>query len=234
MYRHYKARKKFYTELAKLLVLISTFAGTVTLNTQYILQDCKRPQALLVLASQLFLASPPALFAIYGALSNFNNHSEVHGQLKLFIIVQFGLVTIMIIGGFICINVSILYFGAKWTGPAGLALTGTVFLTVIAAGWANREFPNQRRALPSETHLGITALPDYKDCSECGTCSHGIPDFPLYNTHNWNNKPNNNNFTRATIYLSVAVCLEGLALVAVFIMGIIQVVKANGKCCNGL
>jgi hypothetical protein len=58
--------KKFYTDMAGVLIPLATFAGGLTLATQFII-PCpgSRLEALLQMASQLFLATPIVLLAIY-------------------------------------------------------------------------------------------------------------------------------------------------------------------------
>jgi hypothetical protein len=58
--------KKFYTDMAAVLIPLATFAGGLTLATQFII-GCpgSRLEALLAMASQLFLAVPLVLLSIY-------------------------------------------------------------------------------------------------------------------------------------------------------------------------
>ncbi|KAJ5175081.1 uncharacterized protein N7482_000958 [Penicillium canariense] len=130
-------RKRIYTDLATVLILLSTFAGAVTLQTQFTLPDtCNgaRARALVAYASQFFLASPIAIFAIFMSLHGYEENDIIEAGRHEFIQCQFGLTGIMIIAGFLLLNITTLYTGGNYLGPAGIALTGIFILATVAWG----------------------------------------------------------------------------------------------------
>jgi len=70
--------KKFYTDMASILIPLAIFAGGITLATQFIIQcPNTRLQALLALASQLFLATPLALLPVYLVLYGLKDEDSI-------------------------------------------------------------------------------------------------------------------------------------------------------------
>lgn len=68
-----KPNKKSYTDLSTVLILLSTFAGAVTLQTQFALpESCNgsRVRTLIAFSSQFFLMCPISVFSIFVALHN--------------------------------------------------------------------------------------------------------------------------------------------------------------------
>ena len=70
--------KKFYTDMASILIPLAIFAGGMTLATQFIIQyPNTRLQALLALASQLFLATPLTLLPVYLVLYDLKDEDSI-------------------------------------------------------------------------------------------------------------------------------------------------------------
>src|SRR5688572_10811704 len=108
--------KKSYLDLANVLILVSTFAGAVTLQAQFSLpEDCNgsRVRTLLAFASQFFLIGPIAVSSVYVALHN-RQDGTVESGTHAFVQVQFGLIGVMIITGILLLNISIQYAGAAY------------------------------------------------------------------------------------------------------------------------
>ncbi|KAJ5761839.1 uncharacterized protein N7511_005221 [Penicillium nucicola] len=132
-----KPRKRFYTDLATVLILLSTFAGAVTLQTQFALPDTcngSRARALVAYSSQFFLTSPIAVFAIFMCLHGYDDDQIIEAGRHEFIQCQFGLTGIMIIAGFLLLDIATLFTGANYLGPAGTALMGVFVLGTVAWG----------------------------------------------------------------------------------------------------
>jgi hypothetical protein len=162
-FRYKYPKKKFYTDLASVLFLTSTFTGTVTLGTQFILpKKCEGSdvQALLIFASQFFLASPIGLVTIYIALHGYSDNISVRGYRHNLIISQFILVGFVQCIGYLSISIAILRFGGNLIGPGGLLTIGTFIITMICWGGGWR--------------FGVE-VPSKKICHECGDCEH-LPD----------------------------------------------------------
>ncbi|KAL6897470.1 hypothetical protein GGI43DRAFT_409187 [Trichoderma evansii] len=224
MFRYDLPRKKGLTDFAAVLILLSTFAGTITLSTQFALTDCKgtRVQALLILASQFFLASPFALLAVYLFLHRFPDGCVVDGYLRGCVIAQICLAGFMIGTGFVSLSVSILYFGANWTGPAGIAMTGSIVLVLAYSAFDNLCcYKNRRKRGNTGAH---------QICEECGECGHGrqLPGphpkwSKTYACCAWD-----------ACDLWAFFMLEYAAAISLLVFGIIQVRKAPATPCNKL
>ncbi|KAJ6089298.1 hypothetical protein N7467_004514 [Penicillium canescens] len=126
-----KPRKRFYTDL------LSTFAGTVTLQTQFALPDTcngSRASALVACSSQFFLTSPIAIFAIFVCLHGYDEDQIIEAARHKFLHCHFGLTGIMIIAGDLLLDIATLFTGVNYLGPAGTALMGIFVLGTVAWG----------------------------------------------------------------------------------------------------
>lgn len=130
-------RKRFYSDLAQVLILLSTFAGAVTLQTQFALPDTcngSRARTLVAFSSQFFLTSPIAVFAIFMSLHGYDENDLIETGRHEFIQCQFALTGIMIIAGFLLLNIATIYTGGNYLCPSGTALMGLFILATVAWG----------------------------------------------------------------------------------------------------
>lgn len=126
--------RKDYTDMASVLIALSTFAGGFTIATRFI-AECPRTrvQALLAIASQLFLGTPLCLSTIYLYLYDLKENSKVNyrSRLHALIVVQFAVSGLMLSTAFILLGVAI--FAAevdgKIIGTMGIVLLG-IFLII--------------------------------------------------------------------------------------------------------
>ncbi|KAL2863282.1 uncharacterized protein BJX67DRAFT_384897 [Aspergillus lucknowensis] len=129
-----KPNKKSYTDLSTVLILLSTFAGAVTLQTQFSLPetcDGSRVRTLMAFASQFFLMCPISVFSIFVALHNRPDTAVIETGKHQFLQVQFAITGVMIVTGFLLLNVAVQYAGGQLLGSAGLALTATFILVTV-------------------------------------------------------------------------------------------------------
>lgn len=213
-FRYKYPKKKFYTDLASILFITSTFTGTVTLGTQFILIDkCQGSpvQALLIFSSQFFLASPVALVTIYVALHGYSDNTSIRGYRHNLIICQLLLVGSMQCTGYLSLSVAILYFGGNFIGPGGIVTIATLIITLACWCYCWR--------------FG-TEIPSKKICQECGECEH-VEEVDAAVAHF---QPNPTRHVRRWI-LALYIChaLECGCAIALLILGIIQVTKSPHK-----
>jgi hypothetical protein len=152
--RPVKATKKSYVDLANVLIILSTFAGAVTLQTQFALpEDCNgsRVRALVAFSSQFFLMCPIAASSIYVALHNRPDGAEIETGQHGFLQVQFGLIGIMIVAGFMLLNVALHYAGARFLGSGGLVLS-VVFILATATYSAEDHLSQPKETAPTTLH----------------------------------------------------------------------------------
>ncbi|CAH0024607.1 unnamed protein product [Clonostachys rhizophaga] len=121
--------KKSYLELANVLILLSTFAGAFALPEAC---NASRVPAFIAFASQFFLMCPIAASSIYVALHNRPDGQVVETGKHAFIQIQFGLIGVMIIVGFLLLNIALHFAGGRYLGSAGLGLSA-VFILATAA-----------------------------------------------------------------------------------------------------
>lgn len=128
---HYRA-KKFYTEIAGVAAPLATFAGGLTIATQFII-TCpeSRLEALLALASQFFLASALGLFLIYILLYGLDEDDHIQDQRRYLVFSQLLLVAIFMCVAFILLAVAIMVAGQRDVGISGIALMGTIVASFI-------------------------------------------------------------------------------------------------------
>lgn len=130
-----KPNKKSYTDLSTVLILLSTFAGAVTLQTQFALpESCNgsRVRTLMAFASQFFLMCPISVFSIFVALHNRDDGVIIETGKHEFLQFQFAVTGFMIVVGFLLLNVAVQYAGGYYVGSAGLALTATFVLMAVS------------------------------------------------------------------------------------------------------
>ncbi|KAE8412387.1 hypothetical protein BDV36DRAFT_300956 [Aspergillus pseudocaelatus] len=127
--------KKFYTEVAGVAAPLATFAGGLTLATQFII-TCpdSRLEALLSLASQFFLASALGLFLIYMLLYGFEENVHIKNHRRKLVFTQLFLVAIFMCIAFILLAVAIMVAGRTDVGTLGIILMG-----IIVANFATIE-----------------------------------------------------------------------------------------------
>lgn len=137
--------KKFYTDMVGVVAPLATFAGGLTLATQFIIQcPDSRLQALLALASQLFLASPLGCLLIYVLLYGFDDKENIKGQRRSFVIAQFFIVALFLLTAFVILSVAIMVAGNTGVGINGIILLGLVIVGCVLAGmgiWTTGTLP---------------------------------------------------------------------------------------------
>jgi len=102
--------KKFYTDMASILIPLAIFAGGITLATQFIIQcPNTRLQALLALASQLFLATPLSLLPVYLVLYGLKDEDSIsyESQRHAFVCTQFVISGILLSAAFVLLGTAI-------------------------------------------------------------------------------------------------------------------------------
>ncbi|GES61472.1 hypothetical protein ATEIFO6365_0011013100 [Aspergillus terreus] len=130
-----KPNKKSYTDLSAVLILLSTFAGAVTLQTQFALpESCNgsRVRTLMAFSSQFFLMCPISVFSIFVALHNRDDGVIIETGKHEFLQFQFAVTGFMIVVGFLLLNVAVQYEGGYYVGSAGLALTAAFVLMAVS------------------------------------------------------------------------------------------------------
>lgn len=227
-------RKRFYSDLAQVLILLSTFAGAVTLQTQFALPDTcngSRARTLVAFSSQFFLTSPIAVFAIFMSLHGYEENDLIEAGRHEFIQCQFALTGIMIIAGFLLLNIATIYTGGNYLGPSGTVLMGLFILATIAWGIEDH-LPNNKRkekrtaqALQDGSASGVEALgedqPDRSGSSLRGFLGLGDSDPSLSTTRlvsRW--------------IICIIVILEAAGILILFGMGIAQTVTASPSGCD--
>lgn len=146
--------KKFYTDMAGVLIPFATFAGGLTLATQFIITcPCSRLQGILAMASYLLLAAPLYLLSIYlllyraegppgggdggdgdgGLIDNMNFADYWQHAI---VVCQFIVAGALICGGFAFIGAALLVAqtDAKGVAPAGVALLSVAIFVCMLAG----------------------------------------------------------------------------------------------------
>ena len=115
--------KRSYTDLAGLLILISTFAGAFTLTT-YFAVKCpeSRTGVLLLWASLIFLASPLGILVIYLLLYGYTDSGDIPRSLHRAVISQFLLIGYMLELAFIAMPIAFYYYRNKLLSIGGLVL----------------------------------------------------------------------------------------------------------------
>jgi hypothetical protein len=131
--------KKFYTDMASILIPLAIFAGGITLATQFIIQcPNTRLQALLALASQLFLATPLSLLPVYLVLYGLKDEDSIsyESQRHAFVCTQFVISGIMLSAAFVLLGTAIYVADEteKAIGSWGLGLLTLLLLLAIATG----------------------------------------------------------------------------------------------------
>jgi hypothetical protein len=131
--------KKFYTDMASILIPLAIFAGGITLATQFIIQcPNTRLQALLALASQLFLATPLALLPVYLVLYGLKDEDSIsyESQRHAFVCTQFVISGTMLSAAFVLLGTAIYVADEteKAIGSWGLGLLALLLLLAIATG----------------------------------------------------------------------------------------------------
>jgi hypothetical protein len=131
--------KKFYTDMASILIPLAIFAGGITLATQFIIQcPNTRLQALLALASQLFLATPLALLPVYLVLYGLKDEDSIsyESQRHAFVCTQFVISGTMLSAAFVLLGTAIYVADEteKTIGSWGLGLLTLLLLLAIATG----------------------------------------------------------------------------------------------------
>jgi hypothetical protein len=127
--------KKFYTDMVGVVAPLATFAGGLTLATQFIIQcPDSRLQALLALASQLFLASPLGCLLIYVLLYGFDEKEDIEGRRRTFVVAQFFIVALFLLTAFVILSVAIMVAGKTAVGVNGIVLLGLVIIGCVLAG----------------------------------------------------------------------------------------------------
>ncbi|KAJ5099956.1 hypothetical protein N7532_006957 [Penicillium argentinense] len=222
-------RKKIYTDLATVLILLSTFAGAVTLQTQFALPDnCNgsRARTLVAFSSQFFLTSPIAVFAIFMSLHGYNENDLIEAGRHEFIQCQFALTGIMIIAGFLLLNVATIFTGGNYLGPSGTALMGLFILATIAWGVEDHLPDSQRMKRqstieqPSSTSL-VESQPAYQPEST-------FAEFLGLHGNQTLSTPRL--ISRWSI--CVLVVLEAVAILVLFGLGIAQAVPTSATGCD--
>ena len=127
--------------MASVLVPLATFAGGLTLATQFIIQcPGSRLEALLQMAAQLFLASPIVLLAVYLFLYQ-KADTEVGADFLGYVqhdlvVAQFVTAGFMIAIAFLLLGYALLsaQVGPRAIGIWGLVLLGTVMVVALISG----------------------------------------------------------------------------------------------------
>ncbi|KAJ9606850.1 hypothetical protein H2200_008860 [Cladophialophora chaetospira] len=121
--------KKFYTDMASVLIPLATFAGGLTLATQFIIQcPGSRLEALLALASQLFLVAPFVLLSVYLLLYQYDDNEFQEGWQHGLVAGQFCVAGIMLCAGLMLLASAL--FVAQ-LGARGIGIWGIVLLSVV-------------------------------------------------------------------------------------------------------
>jgi hypothetical protein len=131
--------KKFYTDMAAVLIPLATFAGSIALGTQFVITcPCSRFEPLLGLASQLLLAAPFILLSVYLLLYR---SKENHVPFRFtwqhhFTILQFIAAGIFIAAGFVLLGAALYTAQPRHAlyGVLGLVLFSSVISVAIFAG----------------------------------------------------------------------------------------------------
>lgn len=137
----HRTRVEHYSSTAQTVSGIATFAGSITLSTQLLIQcPNSRLQALLALASQLFLATPLVLLGVVAVLHGRRGDDPVNWNetSRAFIVAQFLVSGFMLIVAFLLLSCAIYVADASRheIGRWGLAMLGLILLVVIVALWA--------------------------------------------------------------------------------------------------
>ncbi|EXJ91943.1 hypothetical protein A1O3_00493 [Capronia epimyces CBS 606.96] len=133
-----------YCTTAETVSGIATFAGAITLSTQLLI-ECpqSRLQALLALASQLFLATPLVLLGVVAVLHGRANSQAVSWDepSRAFIVAQFLISGIMVVVSFLLLGCAIYVAEGEGSehaiGQWGLALISLTMIIVVVAVWVN-------------------------------------------------------------------------------------------------
>jgi hypothetical protein len=148
--------KKDYTDMAGALIALSTFAGGLTIATQFIAQcPGTRVEALLAMASQLFLGTPLCLMTVYLYLYGVNDDIKVsyRSSLHAFIVVQFTISGLLLSTAFVLLGTAILAAEVddKVIGAFGLVLLGLFLVIGVVAGFIKSGFWRFRPGGPNST-----------------------------------------------------------------------------------
>ena len=188
----HRTRVEQYSTTAQTVSGIATFAGAITLSTQLLIQcPDSRLQALLALASQLFLATPLVLLGVAAVLHGKGGNEAVDWDepSRAFIVAQFMVSGVMLIASFLLLGCAI--YVADVThhdiGRWGLVLVSLIMVTLVVAVWKSNStnrfwgsisfratlFGKQRRRRKHERRSGRT---DVSHDDEEDANSHGFYD----------------------------------------------------------
>jgi hypothetical protein len=126
--------------MAGILILLATFAGALTLSTQFSLDcPCSRFKALLSLGSQTFLAAPLVLLSEYLLLYRGDDRDSLKTWEHTMIVTQFIVAGLLICSGFVLLGAAIYTAQPgserwQWNGIWGLTLLCWVSLLAIISG----------------------------------------------------------------------------------------------------
>ena len=148
--------KKDYTDMAGALIALSTFAGGFTVATQFIAQcPGTRVQALLAMASQLFLGTPLCLMTVYLYLYGIKDDIKVNyrSSLHALVVVQFTVSGLLLSTAFVLLGAAILAAEVddKVIGACGLVLLGVFLVIAVIAGFVKSGLWKFRPGGPNST-----------------------------------------------------------------------------------
>jgi hypothetical protein len=117
-------------DVINVLAPLNTFAGGLTLATQFVLPCSEeRLRALFVTASELYLSSLIALVTVFLLLYGFWDDDMIRGYRHTLIIDQFTMIGVAMIAAFILLGVAIIIGANQAIGIVGMFLFGILALT---------------------------------------------------------------------------------------------------------
>ncbi|KAH7400162.1 hypothetical protein BKA64DRAFT_722930 [Cadophora sp. MPI-SDFR-AT-0126] len=130
-------QKSSYTDIAGAIIPIASFAGSITLATQLII-NCPntRLQALLATSSQLFLNIPLVLITVYIVLYGKEDSVGTARAYRAFIIGQFFVAGVLLVTAFLLLSMAIYVADTsrETVGVWGISLMGlTIMIGILSA-----------------------------------------------------------------------------------------------------
>ena len=138
----HRTRVEQYSVTAGSMSGIATFAGAITLSTQLLIQcPNSRLQALLALASQLFLATPLVLLGVAAVLHGRRGDDPIEWDesSRAFIVAQFMIAGVMLIASFLLLGCAIYVADVAHhdIGRWGLVMISLIMVIIVVALWAS-------------------------------------------------------------------------------------------------
>ena len=182
--------RKSYIDMAALLITFATFAGGLTLTSQFVITcPCSRLEALLELAAQLLLAAPFVLLSIYLLLYRSNAAVVPDDQPweRLLVVCQFIVAAVLIGTGFLVLSVALFTAHSAHSAfsVAGILFFAFIVFATILAGlitsWQHHgPLPGWRAEWPSYIAFFIVLLSELAvACVLIGLSGRNARDQPV-------------------------------------------------------